>query len=144
MKGKFLFLLASIFLLSSIHSFSQAKNETAIRKVLQIQENAWNAGQIENFMQGYWNSDSLMFIGKSGITYGWEKTLKNYKKAYPDTAAMGKLNFTLLQLKPLAADYYFIVGKWHLERTIGNLDGHFTLLFKKINGHWVIVADHSS
>lgn len=125
-------------------SFAQSKDEIAIKNLMQTQENAWNNGQLENFMQGYWKTDSLMFIGKSGITYGWQKTLNNYKKGYPDTTVMGKLTFTLIQIKPLAVDYYFIVGKWHLQRSIGNLEGHFTLLFKKINGEWVIVADHSS
>ena len=125
-------------------SFAQSKDEIAIKNLMQTQENAWNNGQLENFMQGYWKTDSLMFIGKSGITYGWQKTLNNYKKGYPDTAVMGKLTFTLIQIKPLAVDYYFIVGKWHLQRSIGNLEGHFTLLFKKINSEWVIVTDHSS
>ena len=125
-------------------SFAQSKDEIAIKNLMQTQENAWNNGQLENFMQAYWKTDSLMFIGKSGITYGWQKTLNNYKKGYPDTAVMGKLTFTLIQIKPLAVDYYFIVGKWHLQRSIGNLEGHFTLLFKKINSEWVIVADHSS
>lgn len=125
-------------------SFAQSKDEIAIKNLMQTQENAWNNGQLENFMQAYWKTDSLMFIGKSGITYGWQKTLNNYKKGYPDTTVMGKLTFTLIQIKPLAVDYYFIVGKWHLQRSIGNLEGHFTLLFKKINGEWVIVADHSS
>ena len=130
--------------LISSASFGQSKNEIAIRKVLQTQENAWNKGQLENFMKGYWENDSLMFIGKSGITYGWQKTLDNYKKGYPDTASMGKLTFTLIQIKPLSPDYYFVVGQWHLQRNIGNIEGHFTLLFKKINGEWVIVTDHSS
>ncbi len=102
------------------------------------------SGNIENFMKGYWQNDSLMFIGKSGVTYGWRKTLDNYKKHYPDTIAMGKLNFKLLEFKTLSPVYYFVVGKWHLQRSIGDLEGHFTLLFKKINGEWFIAADHSS
>lgn len=125
-------------------SFAQTKSEIAIREVLQTQEKAWNNGHIESFMQGYWKNDSLMFVGKPGITYGWQKTLNNYKKGYPDTATMGKLTFTLLHLKPLSTDYYFVVGKWHLQRSIGNVEGYFTLLFKKINGEWLIIADHSS
>lgn len=95
-------------------------------------------------MQGYWKSDSLKFIGKSGITYGWRATLENYKKSYPDTAAMGKLKFDLLEVKRLSVMYFFVIGKWHLARTDGDLKGYFTLLFKKIKGTWVIVADHSS
>ncbi len=144
MNKKLPLIFILFFSLFFTFSFAQSKNEIAIRKVLQTQEDAWNAGNIENFMQGYWKNDSLMFIGKSGITYGWKKTLENYKKGYPDTAAIGKLTFTILQINPLSANYYFIVGKFHLERTIGNLEGYFTLLFKKINGEWKIVVDHTS
>jgi hypothetical protein len=99
---------------------------------------------MEKFMQPYWHSDSLMFIGKSGITYGWQKTLDNYKKNYPNAAAVGKLDFTILHVKRLSDIYYSVVGKWHLARTIGDLGGYFTLLFKKINNRWVIISDHSS
>ena len=85
-----------------------------------------------------------MFIGKSGITYGWKNTLANYKKGYPDTTSMGKLTFTIIKLQSLSNKYYHVVGKWHLARSIGDLAGYFTLLFQKINGRWVIIADHSS
>jgi ketosteroid isomerase-like protein len=95
-------------------------------------------------MATYWKSDSLLFIGKKGPTYGWKATLENYKKGYPDTAAMGKLSFHLLELKKLAGDVYFVVGKWMLARTAGDLSGHFTILLRKINGEWKIIADHSS
>lgn len=125
------------------HSFTQ-QDADSIRAVLQRQQNAWNTGNIDQFMVGYWNSDSLMFIGKSGVTYGYQKTLENYKKGYPDTAAMGQLQFTLLELRPLSTEYYFVLGKWHLTRGMGNVGGHFTLLFRKIMGQWVVVADHSS
>lgn len=124
--------------------FAQQGEEAMVRKVLSIQEKAWNNGDIPSFMQGYWKSDSLMFIGKSGVTFGWQHTLDNYKKNYPDTAAMGKLTFNLLEVRSLSPQYYFVTGKWHLQRTENNLEGYFTLLFKKINGHWLIVKDHSS
>jgi len=123
---------------------AQSKDEKAIRQLLTEQDAAWNRGDIEDFMKGYWRSDSLMFIGKSGITYGWQKTMENYKKGYPDTAAMGKLNFEYIEMKQLSENYFFVVGKWHLTRTIGNLNGAFTLLLRKINNTWVIVKDHSS
>ena len=128
----------------TLNVFAQQTEEKAILKVLGEQQLAWNAGNIEKYMEGYWKSDSLMFIGKSGITYGWKNTLSNYKKNYVDTVAMGKLDFKILQLKKLSGLYYSVVGKWHLSRSIGNLDGHFSLLFKKIGGKWHIVADHSS
>ena len=135
-------LLAVILFISS--AFAQSKDELMIRNILAQQTIAWNGGDIENFMEPYWHSDSLMFIGKSGITYGWQKTLDNYKKSYPDAAAMGKLDFTILQTKRLSGLYYSVVGKWHLARSIGDISGYFTLLFKKIKNTWVIISDHSS
>jgi ketosteroid isomerase-like protein len=134
--------LLSFFSVSIISA--QSKDEQAIRSLIEEQRLAWNTGDKEKFMQTYWQSDSLMFIGKSGVTYGWQKTLDNYKKGYPDTAAMGKLDFDLLEVKRLSVMYFFVVGKWHLTRSIGDVGGHFTLLFKKVKNRWVIVADHSS
>ena len=138
---KKIFLL--FFVTASLGSFAQ-NDDQAIRKVLNDQVIAWNNGNIDQFMEGYWKSDSLMFIGKNGINWGWQKTLENYKKGYPDTAAMGKLSFDLLVVKRLSAEYYFIVGKWHLKRKAGDVGGVYTLLFRKIGGRWVIVVDHSS
>src|SRR5258706_8248518 len=132
------------FLLFSVAAFSQEKDELSIRKLMDEQTKAWNRGDIEGFMKGYWENDSLMFVGKSGITYGWTNTLNNYKKGYPDTAAMGKLSFNIISVKKLSKEYYYVIGEWHLQRSIGDLGGHYTLLFKKVNGRWVIIADHSS
>jgi ketosteroid isomerase-like protein len=131
------------FLFSTVVS-AQSKDEQTIRALLEEQRLAWNNGETEKFMSAYWQSDSLMFIGKSGITYGWQNTLNNYKKGYPDTATMGKLKFDIVEVKRLSAMYFFVVGKWHLTRSIGNVEGHFTLLFRKVKNKWVIVADHSS
>lgn len=136
--------LLTVCLLLAVITGAQSKDETAIRQVLEKQTAAWNRGDIVHFMDGYWENDSLMFIGKSGVTYGWTNTLNNYKKGYPDTAAMGKLRFDLITVKRLSRDYYFVVGKWFLERSIGNIGGHYNLLFRKIKGKWVIIADHSS
>lgn len=134
----------SLLLCISLHAWSQSRDETAIRKILDTQTQAWNKGNIDAFMKGYWEHDSLVFIGKSGVTYGWTNTLNNYKKGYPDTAAMGKLAFTLIQVKRLSKEYYHVVGKWFLKRSIGDVGGHYTLVFRKINGRWVIISDHSS
>jgi ketosteroid isomerase-like protein len=127
-----------------LHSIAQNKDEQQILQALNIQKNAWNKGDIHRFMETYWHNDSLMFIGKSGVTYGWQNTLNNYKKGYPDTAAMGKLDFDILHVKRLSGLYFSVVGKWNLTRSIGNVGGHFTLLFKKIKNKWLIVSDHSS
>ena len=136
--------LSIVILFYFTSTFAQSKDELIVRNILKDQSTEWNNGNIDGFMKGYWKSDSLMFIGNDGITYGYEKTLANYKKGYPDTASMGKLNFDILEVKRLSVMYFFVVGKWHLTRSIGDVGGHFTLLFKKIKNKWVIVADHSS
>jgi hypothetical protein len=133
-----------VLIFSIKNSNAQRKEKEKIISILHQQDLAWNNGDLEAFMQTYWKNDSLMFIGKSGVTYGWQNTLNNYKRGYPDIAAMGKLHFTLISINKLSRKYYQVVGKWHLSRSIGNLQGHFTLLMKKIEGRWVIVADHSS
>lgn len=122
---------------------AQSNDEAAIRNCMNEQLTAWNNGNIEAFMQTYWQNDSVLFVSNPP-TYGWQQTLDRYKKGYPDTAAMGKLSFDLLQLKQLSPEYYFVMGAWHLKRTAGNVGGYFTLLFRKINGKWLIVVDHSS
>jgi hypothetical protein len=147
--------MKSIFFISitllSVSAFCQTKparpaggDEAEVRNVLTRQSQAWNRGDIDAFMIGYWENDSLMFIGKSGVTYGYKNTLSNYKKNYPDTTVMGKLTFTLIQLKQLSPEYFHVTGKYYLARTIGDASGHFTLVFRKINGSWLIISDHSS
>ncbi|MEO7307678.1 MAG: DUF4440 domain-containing protein [Ferruginibacter sp.] len=138
------FLLLSSALAQSKPARPLGGDEQLIRTLLEEQRQSWNNGEVEKFMTTYWQSDSLMFIGKSGITYGWQNTLNNYKKGYPDTATMGKLTFDILEVKRLSVIYFFVVGKWHLTRSMGDAGGYFTLLFKKVKNKWVIVADHSS
>jgi uncharacterized protein (TIGR02246 family) len=138
-----LFILFALFV--SLSSSAQSGvTEKAIRALLLEQTTSWNNGDIEGFMQTYWKSDSLMFIGKNGVVRGWQQTLDNYKKNYPDTTAMGKLSFDIIKVEVLGPDRHFVVGKWMLQRTAGNLSGHFTLILKKFRGSWKIVADHSS
>ena len=137
-------IFAALLTLISFSVFSQPKDEAEVRNVLAKQNAAWNRGDVDAFMVGYWENDSLMFIGKSGVTYGYKNTLANYKRNYPDTTAMGKLTFTLIQVKQLSPDYFHATGKYYLTRTIGDASGHFTLMFRKINGKWVIISDHSS
>ncbi len=125
--------------------FANAQNgETAIREAMKRQEAAWNIGDIPGFMQTYWHSDSLLFVSSNGPLYGWQNTLDRYKKNYPDTATMGKLNFTIVEIKQLCSDNYTVLGKWQLVRTSGNIGGYFTLLFRLIHGQWFIISDHTS
>ncbi|MBK1441516.1 nuclear transport factor 2 family protein [Parapedobacter sp. ISTM3] len=126
------------------HTGSSAGPEAAILAAMKKQENAWNAGDIHTFMETYWRHDSLMFVGSQGPVFGWQPTLDRYLKTYPDTAAMGKLHFDRLRIKQLSPTHCFVLGRWHLARTIGDASGYFTLLFEQIEGEWVIVADHSS
>jgi uncharacterized protein (TIGR02246 family) len=128
----------------SITGFAQSNQDAAIRQILEKQTEAWNKGDLNAFMQTYWKSDSLVFVGKNGVTYGWQHTLDNYRKGYPDKTAMGRLQFTIIRIEFLSDQVYNVIGKWHLTRTIGNLQGHYTLIIKRINGKWLIVQDHSS
>jgi ketosteroid isomerase-like protein len=117
----------------------------AIQQVLNQQVTDWNKGDIVAFMTGYWNSDSVMFMTKKGPQYGYKPVMEHYKQVYPNKAAMGTLDFSHLIYKRLSAEYYFVVGAFHLHldnRT--DVGGNFTLLFRKIDGAWKIVVDHTS
>lgn len=135
-------ILISMILSVGIHG--QNKAEKQILEILDRQTVAWNKGDLEGFMKGYWENDSLMYIGKSGVTYGYAQTLSNYRRNYGDTSRMGKLTFRILHVKRLSSRYYLVVGKWFLSRSAGDVGGHYTLLFRKIRGEWVVVSDHSS
>lgn len=138
-------LISLLLTLVFSQSFAQINpDENAIREVLSLQQKCWNAGDLECFMEGYWKSDQLIFIGSSGVTYGWQKTLDNYKKSYPDKAAMGELTFELIIVEPLSEDFWTVIGKWSLKRKTDNPKGHFSLIFRRLDDEWVIVSDHSS
>ena len=140
------YILFTTVLLLSFHMSAQEINKDilAIDAVLAKQVKAWNEGNLNEFMEGYWPSDSLKFIGKEGISHGWKKTLENYKKRYPNKAAMGILEFEIISKENLDKNYYLVIGKWHLQRKADELGGHFSLIWKCINGQWLIIADHSS
>lgn len=122
-----------------------ANDKEKILAILQRQEADWNKGDIASFMNGYWESDSLMFVGKGGITYGYKPTYEGYLRRYPDRATMGTLKFTFLNFSFPGPGVAFVVGKFHLTRPEkGDLEGHYTLLFRKIKGKWLIVCDHTS
>jgi ketosteroid isomerase-like protein len=133
-----------VILCGSIPAYAQGPDEKEILGILGRQTEAWNRGDLKGFMNGYWENDSLMYIGKGGVTYGFASTLLSYQRNYGDTARMGKLTFQVLHVMRLSDDHYYVVGKWSLRRSAGDVGGHYTLLWKKIRGQWVIVADHSS
>lgn len=143
MMRKIIILLV-VVLVSKLAIAQTAQDKTAILKVLENQRQGWNKGDMDNYMQGYWKSDSLLFVGKNGPTYGWQKTLDNYKKGYPDKSAMGFLTFGIKKVEFLTKDKAFVLGSWNLKREKDEPQGYFTLLLRKIDGEWKVVVDHSS
>lgn len=145
-----IYYLAFVILLSACEPASNSskensfeKDKTEILNVLDQQQKAWNAFDLESFMQGYWKSDDLKFYGSNGVTLGWHNTLLNYQKRYPSKEDMGELNFTIDVVSNIEKDSYYVMGKYHLIRNIGDAQGTFMVIFKKINGKWKIIADSS-
>ena len=133
-----------LFITSVNFLYAQSTKELAIRQVLSDQQKCWNEGDLDCFMEGYWKSEDLVFIGSKGVTYGWEATLTNYQKSYPNREMMGELAFDLILLEPLSKKFWRVIGKWSLKREKDNPSGHFTLLFRRFGDEWLIVSDHSS
>jgi ketosteroid isomerase-like protein len=123
--------------------FDKSVEDQAIRKLLDTQVTAWNEANIDEFMKGYWKSDSIYFVGNK-ITSGWDSTMARYKRDYPDVAAMGKLRFEILMMDFISDDACMVTGKFFLTREKDNPSGIFTLLLRKKNGNWLIVYDHTS
>ena len=119
-------------------------DEKDILRVMAMQETSWNEGDIDTFMEGYWKSDSLLFIGSSGPIYGWNATMERYKRVYSDREKMGKLTFSILEIRGLGDSHARLIGKFHLARTVGDLEGYFTLIWAKVEGKWLIISDHTS
>jgi hypothetical protein len=134
-----------ICLVTAFNSFSQneEKDKKDIQKVLKLQRIAWSKNNIEEFMESYWKSDSLKFYGANGVTYGWDATLERYQKAYPTKDHTGTLSFRINAISKISDDAYYVLGEYHLKREVGNADGIFMLIFKKIDGEWKIIADTS-
>ena len=138
-------IILSIFFLLPCSLMSQESRDIAtVKSILLRQQNDWNKGDIDAFMNGYWESDKLKFVGASGVTYGYEATLKNYHKRYPNRETMGQLTFGVKSIEKLSRKVIMLVGTWDLDRKSGPIGGYFTLMFKKIKGKWVIIADHTS
>jgi ketosteroid isomerase-like protein len=137
-------LVLLIIFLSGAGFGQKPSDKQAIMDVLSRQEKAWNKGDIGTFMQGYWKSDSLIFIGSTGPQYGWNETIERYRKSYDTPEKMGQLTFDILQVEFFSQETCRVLGKWHLKRSIGDTGGYFTLIFKKFGDGWKIVYDHTS
>ena len=141
---KKIILLAGFICLNSIYAIAQDKDKEEIKNLLETQRQAWNNHDIETFMEGYWKSEDLKFYGSGGVIYGWNNTLARYKKAYPTKEHFGTLEFVLNDISKINKEAYYVLGEFHLKRSIGNADGIFMLVLKKIDGEWKIIADTSS
>lgn len=144
MKNLLLILLVS--LAASLPAFAQSvgKAEAGIRKVMDDQAAAWNRGDIDGFMQGYWRSEKLTFVSETSVTRGWQQTLDRYKKSYDTRAKMGTLTFSDLEITVLSKDAAVVLGSWSLKREKDDPGGKFTLVFRRFKEGWRIVMDHTS
>ncbi len=140
--GFFLFLIFLMGACVSSRTAMQRRDDSAsIRAVLERQQEAWNRGDIEGFMQGYWKSKQLKFVGHSGLKYGWQRTLEGYKNGYPDREAMGTLHFEIESLEALGPDSFYMIGRYELIRKKDRPTGYFTLIWRRIQGKWKIISD---
>jgi hypothetical protein len=121
-----------------------ADDQGAIRKILDAQQSAWNEGNVDTFLEGYWHSPNLTFSGSGGIARGWDGVLARYKKNYPDRAAMGHLDFSDLEFRFLGKDAALVLGHWHLSRAQGDIGGVFSLVWQRFPEGWRIIHDHTS
>jgi len=140
-------LLGALILAASGRPAAEGLKEAdraAIVAVLTSQQNDWNKGNIRGFMAGYWNSPELTFAGTRGFTRGWEPVLARYEKNYADKAAMGTLDFSELEVRQLGPDAALVLGKWHLQRQVGDIGGIFTLVLQRFPEGWRIVHDHTT
>jgi len=122
----------------------RASDRAAITKILDAQQNDWNQGNVDEFLEGYWHSPDLTFSGSGGIARGWDGVLARYKKNYPDRAAMGQLDFSGLEFHFLGRDAALVLGHWHLSRAQDDIGGVFSLVWQRFPEGWRIIHDHTS
>jgi uncharacterized protein (TIGR02246 family) len=115
-----------------------------IRAVIQAQEDAWNRGDIDGFMNGYARARSTIFVSEDTVTRGWQTVRDRYKKKYSERAKMGTLTFSNIEIMPLSPDAAVVLGRWRLKRAADQPHGRFTLIFRKTDDGWRIVHDHTS
>ncbi len=140
---KYFLILCLLTFITGFSQTSEKEDKVAIQSVMALQEKAWSNNDLEGFMQGYWKSDSLKFYGSSGLTKGWQQTLDNYKKGYPTKEHSGTLTFKINDISKIDEGSYWVMGEYFLKRSVGDANGVFIIIFKKIDGEWKIVADMS-
>jgi ketosteroid isomerase-like protein len=122
----------------------QERDRSAILEVLTDQQNNWNKGDVDAFLEGYWHSPEVTFSGASGIVRGWDAVRARYKKSYADREAMGQLEFSGLEFRFLGVDAALVLGRWHLTRNKGDIGGVFSLVWQRFPEGWKIIHDHTS
>lgn len=145
--NKISILFCVLFLAMTVSAFAQTRDEktkAAIRKVMDEQAAAWNKGDIEGFMEGYWNSPEMKFVSGENVARGWQSALDRYRKNYDSKAKMGVLTFSELEITVLSKDSALVLGNWALQRDADNPKGKFTLIFRKFKTGWKIIHDHTS
>ncbi len=131
--------------LSKLAPTVQDATKQTITQLLTVQAEAWNAGNLEKFMETYWKSDKLTFSSGGNTTRGWQATLDRYKKNYSTREKMGVLHFDELDVTIIESQTALVLGNWHLRFADGNkADGNFSLVVTKIDNAWKIIHDHSS
>ncbi|HXW54361.1 MAG TPA: AtzH-like domain-containing protein [Candidatus Cybelea sp.] len=123
---------------------ASADSVAQIHAVLVAQTEAWNRADVDAFMNGYWKSESTLFVGAGGILRGWQAVLERYRRSYPDRRAMGHLTFSDLEVHLECADAALVIGEFHLQREHDHPSGVFTLDFRRFPEGWRIVADHTT
>ena len=144
MKRLLIASIAVVILAGASFAQSYSSSEAAIRKVMDEQAAAWNNGDIEGYMDGYWQSEKLTFVSGDTITRGWQATLARYEKSYDSREKMGTLTFSDLEITMLSKDAAIVLGSWHLKRANDDPKGKFTLVFRKFKQGWRITLDHTS
>ncbi|MDH3494491.1 MAG: nuclear transport factor 2 family protein [Acidobacteriota bacterium] len=141
-------LLMSLVLLAANVSAQSTKKvrdiESAIMTVLNKQVDAWNEGDIEGFMDGYWKSDDMRFVSGNSVSKGWQAAFDRYRKAYDSREKMGVLSFSEIEFTVLSKRSAYVKGRFTLERKEDKPTGLFTLVFRRFDGEWKIVHDHTS
>jgi hypothetical protein len=138
------YLIALLLISGKVAAADDSKKDSvAIASVLNNQLRAWNEGSIAGFMKGYWNHPKLRFITKKGVTFGWQTVFDNYQRNYPNREQMGHLTFTNDGITDIGKRIYLVTGVWEVDAPQGKKSGYYSLLFKKISGTWVIIADHT-
>ncbi len=137
-------LLLSLLWLAACAATPPVGDEAQIRNLLDAQAAAWNRGDIDAFMAGYWNDEGLRFASGDSVTYGWAAANRRYHEHYPDRAAMGRLEFAEVTVEPVGTDAALVFGRWSLQRERDRPHGLFSLLLRRTADGWKITRDHTS